>query len=130
MPGKLSGGRLLLQTGDCGGGQNKKMNMEILEPVYYNYCFNLCRIREDMKRGDWKKILEEYRDLLDMGKAKAFISVCNIELELLRQTEENTQETEIWIQEQFLQTLKYGLTEQERCVYEGSMARIVCSMRF
>ncbi|MCQ4838130.1 hypothetical protein NE556_23570, partial [[Clostridium] symbiosum] len=24
----------------------------------------------------------------------------------------------------------YGLTEQERCVYEGSMARIVCSMRF
>lgn len=111
-------------------GQNKKMNMEILEPVYYNYCFNLCRIREDMKRGDWKKILEEYRDLLDMGKAKAFISVCNIELELLRQTEENTQETEIWIQEQFLQTLKYGLTEQERCVYEGSMARIVCSMRF
>ena len=28
------------------------MNMEILEPVYYNYCFNLCRIREDMKRGD------------------------------------------------------------------------------
>lgn len=74
--------------------------------------------------------MEEYRDLLDMGKAKAFISVCNIELELLRQTEENTQETEKWIQGQFLQTLKYGLTEQERCVYEGSMARIVCSMRF
>ena len=53
-------------------GQNKKMNMEILEPVYYNYCFNLCRIREDMKRGDWKKILDEYRDLLDMGEGESF----------------------------------------------------------
>lgn len=37
-------------------GQNKKMNMEILEPVYYNYCFNLCRIREDMKRETGKNI--------------------------------------------------------------------------
>lgn len=109
--------------------REKAENLEILEPLYYNYIFNRSRLEGSGQGPTWQQALEEYKGLLDLEDPLAFNSVCNMELELMRQTKADVQEMEKMIFESFEKTLHMELTDQQRCIYEGTMARIVCTMR-
>ena len=79
--------------------------------------------------GRLEKILEEYRDLLDMGKAKAFISVCNIELGRSARQRKIHRRRKYGSRNNFTDTEVWTNGTGKMCL-RGQYGRIVCSMRF
>lgn len=114
--------RLLLKT-------YREHSIKILENIYYNYCFNRCRLAEGGPGITWQEALEEYKGMIGQTRAETFLSACSIEWELMRQAGTPPEIMEQKVQAAFSQALTMDLSDQQRCVFEGSMARMVCNMR-
>lgn len=107
----------------------KKCSIKMLETIYYNYCFNRCRLAGSGLGITWQEALEEYRGMVGQTRAETFLSACNIEWELMRQAGTQPEIMEQKVQAAFSRALAMDLTVQQRCIFEGSMARMVCNMR-
>ncbi len=108
----------------------KKPNPKILHTIYYNYLFNLIRLTDAgiQTRETWQQALENYKSQIDQNDPEACISVFNTELEMLRQTNADSDTIHALVDKTLQYVMNSDAPIQNKCIFEGSMARIIATM--
>lgn len=105
---------------------NANKKKELLHPIYYNLLVNWCKLgksREEVERG-----LRDYYFRLDMEQMDHILEFNNLQVILARQMEDY-ELLHRRIGEGFEEMLRLPLTKEQRLVYLGPMARMVCTAR-
>lgn len=109
---------------------HRKKDSRILHTVYYNYLFNLSRLADAgiVTRETWQEAMAEYKAQIALSDTEGCISVFNTELELLRQTEADPETIHSLVNQTFQRIMNSDAPIQNKCVFEGSTARIIANM--
>ena len=97
--------------------------------TYYNYVFNKTRLDPNIQLQKCLDILEDVKKYIDVEDPKQYIALSNIVIELMRQKNANRQQIDEVINLDFKYLVNADLTDIERCVFEATTARMVCTGR-
>lgn len=109
--------------------QHKLKDTYLWVTIYYNYIFNKTRLNPEIQQTEWKSILDELKTHLDMEKPTDYMAYSNVELELLRQTNADRKQLEDNVYYAFDYLQLCDVPTNNRCVFEGSIARIIWAAR-
>ena len=104
-------------------------NADLWLNIYDNYIFNLTRIKPDISLQKCLDILEEVKKYIDIEDPKQYIGLSNIVIEIMRQKKAHRQEIDEVINFDFEYLINVNLSDIERCVFEATTARVVCTGR-
>ena len=111
-------------------GRRKKLQYyDLWLNVYYNYLFNKTRIDKDISLQSCLDILEEVKQYIDVEDPKQYIGFSNIVIEILRQKNASRQQLDEAINADFVYLVNTHLSDMERCVFEATTARMICTGR-
>lgn len=97
--------------------------------IYYNYVFNLTRLKPDITLQKCLDVLEDVKQHIDIEDPKQYIGLSNIIIELMRQKNAKRAELDDVINSDFEYFVNLDLSETEKCIFEATSARMVCAGR-
>lgn len=97
--------------------------------IYNNYVFNKTRLDPDIQLQNCLDILEDVKEYIDIEDPKQYIAFRNIVIELMRQKNATRQQIDEVINLDFKYIVNTDLNDIERCVFEATTARMVCTGR-
>ncbi len=97
--------------------------------IYYNYVFNLTRLKPDITLQKCLDVLEDVKQNIDIENPKQYIGLSNIIIELMRQKNAKRAEIDDAINSDFDYLVNLDLSDTEKCIFEATSARMVCTGR-
>lgn len=97
--------------------------------IYYNYVFNLTRLKPDITLQKCLDVLEDVKQHIDIEDPKQYIGLSNIIIELMRQKNAKRAELDDVINSDFEYFVNLDLSDTEKCIFEATSARMVCAGR-
>lgn len=97
--------------------------------IYYNYVFNLTRWKPDITLQKCLDVLEGVKQHIDIEDPKQYIGLSNIIIELMRQKNAKRVEIDDVINSDFEYLVNLDLSDTEKCIFEATSARMVCTGR-
>ena len=111
------------------GNENNVSDPELWLNTYYNYVFNQTRITPDISIQECLDMLEPVKKHIDIEDIKQYLGYSNIKVELLRQLNADRSQIDEIINQDFDYIIGRDLSNEERCAFEASTARMVCTGR-
>ena len=111
------------------GRENSLKDANLWFNIYYNYVFNLTRIEADTTLPKCLDILEDVKQYIDIEDPKQYIGFSNIVIEIMRQKKASRKQIDEVINFDFEYLVNANLSHKERCVFEATTARMVCTGR-
>lgn len=97
--------------------------------IYHNYVFNLTRLDPDISLQKCFDVLEDVKQHIDIEDPKQYIGLSNIIIELMRQKSAKRVEIDDVINSDFEYLVNLDLSDTEKCIFEATTARMVCTSR-
>lgn len=97
--------------------------------IYYNYVFNLTRLNPNISLQKCLDVLEDLKQHIDIENPKQYIGLSNIIIELMRQKNAKRAEIDDVINSDFEYLVNLNLSDIEKCIFEATTARMVCTGR-
>ena len=109
--------------------ENALKDADLWLNIYYNYVFNLTRLNPNTSLQQCIDVLEDVKKHIDIEDPKQYVTLSNIVIEFMRQKNTNRLQIDEVINSDFEYLVNTDLSETERCVFEATTARMVCTGR-
>lgn len=111
------------------GGEKNLRNPDLWLNTYYNYVFNMTRLKPDITIEKCLDDLEGVKNHIDIEDPKQYIGYSNIVIDILRQKNADRAQIDAIVNLDFEYLVNSDVTDMDRCALEASTARMVCAGR-